>query len=165
MRNRRSLLGLVVALLTAAIVWWTQGDGATPEARPGDTPSVEAPSPTEAEAPSPTQAPTGTTGEEGPDPDSGLPVVQEASLPPEAHETLALIDRGGPFPYEEDGTTFSNREGILPDHEEGYYKEHTVETPGLDHRGALRIVTGSGGEFYWTDDHYSSFSRIAREGG
>ena len=43
MTNKRSLLGLVLALLTAAVLWWTQGDGATPEAQPDDTPSVEVP--------------------------------------------------------------------------------------------------------------------------
>ena len=36
-------------------------------------------------------------------------------------------------------------------------------TPGSDDRGARRIITGSSGEKYWTDDHYASFSRI-REG-
>ena len=43
----------------------------------------------------------------------------------------------------------------------GYYREYTVPTPGVDHRGARRIVAG-GDELYWTDDHYSSFSRIRR---
>ena len=42
----------------------------------------------------------------------------------------------------------------------GYYREYTVPTPGVDHRGARRIVAGDDGEeLYWTDDHYSSFSR------
>jgi ribonuclease T1 len=36
-----------------------------------------------------------------------------------------------------------------------------VETPGSDDRGARRIVTGSDGERYYTDDHYESFHRIA----
>jgi len=120
MRNSRSLLGLVIALVTAAVVWWTQGDGVTPDVqpdvRPGDTSSVQAPD----ESPG-----TGGATEEdrggATDPDSGLPVVREADLPPEAHETITLIDRGGPFPYEEDGTTFSNREGVLPDRAHGYY--------------------------------------------
>lgn len=96
------------------------------------------------------------------DPGSGLPVVALADLPPEAAETLAIIDEGGPFPHDEDDGVFGNFEGILPDEERGYYREYTVETPGLDHRGARRIVAGSGGERYWTDDHYSSFSRIVR---
>jgi ribonuclease T1 len=51
---------------------------------------------------------------------------------------------------------------LLPAQGEGYYKEYTVETPGSPDRGARRIVAGSGGEFYYTDDHYRSFRRIAR---
>ena len=35
-------------------------------------------------------------------------------------------------------------------------------TPGSSDRGARRIITGDGGEFYWTEDHYASFERIAR---
>ena len=92
----------------------------------------------------------------------GLPVVQVADLPPEARATLLLIDAGGPFPYGQDGAVFQNREGLLPDRAEGHYREYTVPTPGVDGRGARRIVTGEGGELYWTDDHYGSFSRIER---
>ncbi len=96
------------------------------------------------------------------DPASGLPWVEEADLPAAARDTLALIDAGGPFPYEEDDRTFFNREGLLPERAEGHYREYTVETPGEDDRGARRIVTGADGEYYWTPDHYASFERIAR---
>lgn len=100
------------------------------------------------------------------DPESGLDWVDVRDLPAEAHDTLALIDAGGPFPYDKDGSTFGNFEGILPEQDRGYYREYTVETPGLDHRGPLRIVTGDedGGdvEYYWTEDHYESFERIRR---
>ena len=98
----------------------------------------------------------------GVDPDSGLPYVDEASLPAEAGDVLERIDDGGPFKYpDDDGGTFGNREDLLPDQPYGYYREYTVETaPGV--RGPLRIVTGDGGEYYWTDDHYDSFSRIER---
>ena len=97
------------------------------------------------------------------DADSGLPIIGEDQLPVAARQTLQLIDAGGPFPYEEDGSTFSNREGILPDEAEGFYREYTVRTPGEDDRGARRIVTGAEDTiFYYTDDHYSSFSRIQR---
>ena len=68
----------------------------------------------------------------------------------------------GPFPEDRDGVTFENREELLPDQPRGYYREYTVPTPGSDDRGARRIVVGEGGELYWTADHYSSFSRIAR---
>ncbi|MDO9454742.1 ribonuclease domain-containing protein [Nocardioides sp.] len=96
------------------------------------------------------------------DPDSGLPVVALAVLPVEAADTVDLIDSDGPFPYDEDGSTFGNFEGILPDHERGYYAEYTVDTPGSGDRGARRIVAGDEGELYWTEDHYDSFERIAR---
>ncbi len=91
-----------------------------------------------------------------------LPVVAYADLPPEAHATIRLIEQDGPFPYRQDGATFQNRERLLPRHPEGYYREYTVETPGASNRGARRIVTGSSGEMYYTDDHYDSFREIAR---
>ena len=75
-------------------------------------------------------------------------------------KTLALIDAGGPFPYRQDGTVFSNREHLLPAEAFGYYHEYTVPTPGSHDRGARRIVTGSQSEAYYTDDHYRSFWRI-----
>ena len=96
------------------------------------------------------------------DPESGLPYVAEADLPPEAGETLELIDAGGPFPDDRDGVIFENRERILPAEQRGYYHEYTVPTPGSDDRGARRIVTGDEGQYYWTEDHYASFERIDR---
>ncbi|QSR26077.1 ribonuclease [Nocardioides aromaticivorans] len=102
-------------------------------------------------------------GAEGGADEDGIPYVDLADLPPEAADTVGLIDAGGPFPYPgKDGSTFGNFEGVLPDRERGYYAEYTVETPGLDHRGARRIIAGDGGELYWTEDHYESFERIRR---
>ena len=75
-------------------------------------------------------------------------------------KTLARIDAGGPFPYRQDGTVFSNREHLLPAEAHGYYHEYTVPTPGSADRGARRIVMGNQGEAYYTDDHYRSFWRI-----
>lgn len=87
-----------------------------------------------------------------------------SALPPEARQTLKLIQEGGPFPYEKDGTVFGNREGKLPRQKRGYYTEYTVRTPGVSHRGARRIVAGGPRErlieFYYTDDHYQSFRKI-----
>lgn len=87
-----------------------------------------------------------------------------AFLPAEAHATLALIDRGGPFPHRQDGSVFQNRERLLPRQPRGHYREYTVDTPGLDHRGARRIVTGGDppAEWYYTADHYRSFRRFER---
>lgn len=96
------------------------------------------------------------------------PSVALQDLPQEARETFALIQQGGPFPYRRDGTVFRNFERRLPERPRGYYREYTVATPGLNHRGARRIVAGAGehrdvrtsGEYYYTDDHYNSFRRI-----
>ena len=77
--------------------------------------------------------------------------------------TIALIQQGGPFPYpNKDGTTFYNREGRLPTQSQGYYREYTVPTPGVSHRGARRIVTGGNPPtvYYLTVDHYDSFQRL-----
>ncbi|MCZ9355237.1 ribonuclease domain-containing protein [Streptomyces mutabilis] len=82
-------------------------------------------------------------------------------LPSQAHDTLDLIEQGGPYPFEQDGTVFQNREGILPSRSTGYYHEYTVITPGSDTRGARRIVTGEDyQEDYYTADHYASFDLV-----
>lgn len=97
---------------------------------------------------------------------AGIPPVALAELPREAHTVMRLIRQGGPFPYDKDGTVFFNRERLLPAQKRGYYREYTVPTPGLRHRGARRIVCG-GWEpavpdaCYYTADHYASFRRIA----
>jgi ribonuclease T1 len=94
------------------------------------------------------------------DPAAPLGAVAVAQLPPEARATLRLIDQGGPFPYTRDGIEFKNRERLLPRRGRGYYREYTVKTPGISHRGARRIVCGEPRECYYSDDHYRSFKRI-----
>ncbi|MFM7532189.1 MAG: ribonuclease domain-containing protein [Rubrivivax sp.] len=93
--------------------------------------------------------------------------VALAALPSEARSTHRLILAGGPFPYEKDGTTFFNRERLLPARPRGFYREYTVRTPGSRDRGARRLVCG--GEpptkpevCYYTADHYASFSRVVQ---
>lgn len=108
------------------------------------------------------------------------PEIRLQELPPEAQHTLQLIRRGGPYPHDRDGSVFGNYEQLLPAAPRGHYREYTVRTPGLGHRGARRIVVGcerqrpatpppsvlrlahcrDGGEFYYTADHYRSFRRI-----
>ena len=87
--------------------------------------------------------------------------VAAAELPPEARHTLALIKAGGPFPYPRDGIVFGNYEKRLPIKPRGYYYEYTVKSPGRSDRGPRRIVSGQRAEYYYTDDHYRSFRRIA----
>ncbi|GIH04970.1 hypothetical protein Rhe02_30370 [Rhizocola hellebori] len=95
-------------------------------------------------------------------PVSGLPTVMAGDLPKEVAATLVLIDKGGPFPYDKDGSTFANQERLLPQRERGYYKEYTVPTPGSRDRGARRLVVGSKGDVYYTADHYESFRQVLR---
>lgn len=113
-----------------------------------------------------TLAPDGGPGQ--PPADRGTPAADRAAalgLPAEAIATLDLILAGGPFPYRQDGTTFQNRERLLPDRPRGHYREYTVPTPGARDRGARRFVTGGDPPevFYYTQDHYRSFRRIEIE--
>lgn len=71
--------------------------------------------------------------------------------------TLGLIEVGGPFPYERDGAVFENRERRLPKQQRGHYREYTVPTEGVKHRGARRVVRGAHAETYYTRDHYETF--------
>ena len=90
-----------------------------------------------------------------------IPAISTDQLPPEALITIKNIKNGGPFPFpNHDGTTFSNREEMLPSKPLSYYKEYTVPTPGIHSRGAQRIVTGESGEMYYTPDHYNTFERV-----
>jgi len=93
-------------------------------------------------------------------PPAEIAAIETTQLPTEARATVALIRKGGPFPYAKDGAVFGNREGQLPRQKRGYYKEYTVKTPGERTRGARRIITGAGGELYYTEDHYNHFRRI-----
>lgn len=134
-RTAQAVSAVVVALLVVA-TWWLQDRG-------GDDGSAAS------DRPSPSY--------------TAIQDVDLADLPPEAAETVELIDAGGPFPYPgKDGSTFGNFEGLLPERPRGYYKEYTVPTPGEDDRGARRIIAGDDGELYWTGDHYASFARIRR---
>jgi ribonuclease T1 len=89
-----------------------------------------------------------------------VPTMAKVALPREGQMTLELIKQGGPFPFAKDGTVFNNREMRLPAKPRGYYHEYTVPTPGRRGRGARRIIAGSNGEFYYTDDHYRKFRLI-----
>jgi guanyl-specific ribonuclease Sa len=107
----------------------------------------------------------GVAAEAAPTGDAARASRYPGFLPPEAVATLEQIERGGPFPYDRDGSVFQNRERRLPDQPRGYYREYTVETPGARDRGARRIVTGGQPPevYYYTDDHYRSFRRLEIE--
>lgn len=127
---------------------------ASPTATDVSPPTATArPAPTATKPPKPTPSPTSKVRAGPP----GIPTITLNELPPEARDTLALIEDGGPFPFARDGITFQNRERLLPSKPRGYYREYTVITPGESDRGARRIIAGENGELYYTADHYESF--------
>lgn len=145
----RRLFALVVsALLVAILLGCTGGTGSTvPITGATDVPIVASATADSVFAPQPPADWAGGT-------------VDTDDLPAEAVQTLALIGMGGPYPYDQDGSTFQNREGLLPDRAMGFYREYTVETPGSSHRGARRLVVGNDTDVYYTDDHYDSFKFV-----
>lgn len=165
---RRSPFTLLAVLFVALVFWWWQ-TGDDPGASPSSEPDVVRTSvPSTDRGPTtigPVEEPSPGRGQQAPPEQGGdaLPTVRLADLPPEAAEVVTLIDAGGPYAHpDKDGSRFGNYEELLPIRPRGYYREYTVPTPGLDHRGGRRLVTGGAGELYWTDDHYSSFARVLR---
>lgn len=132
---------LAIALLLAWRSW------------PHDATKGTAPPDASAHAPVQSEYPTASPRRSLPD----APVP--SFLPNEARDTIALIQRGGPFIHPQDGGVFGNREGHLPRKPHRWYHEYTVETPGLTHRGTRRIITGGNPPqaWYYTSDHYDSF--------
>lgn len=108
-------------------------------------------------------APAAVSARQAPD-TAANPPISLAELPSQGRATYALIHEGGPFPYDKDGSVFGNRERLLPLKKRGYYREYTVRTPGVRHRGARRIVCGGAPRTpdacYYTSDHYASFREI-----
>ncbi len=145
MRALKPLL-LLVVLVFAALLWNRRAPEPAPSEMGHAQPQVTAPAADTA----PHSLPQGAA--------NTLPPF----LPPEAADTLARIVRGGPFEHRQDGVVFQNREGRLPSMPEGYYHEYTVDTPGLDYRGARRIITGGTPPraYYYTDDHYRTFRQF-----
>ena len=75
--------------------------------------------------------------------------------------TMRRIDAGTQLErFRNDGSTFQNRERLLPNKERGYYKEYVHQTPKLGGPGPQRVVTGQQGEAYYTFDHYKTFRKI-----
>lgn len=173
----RLLLRLVFLLAMAAAVVWGggglfgrsgDGGGSGEDGHPKPPPATGSDGSSSAD-PRPRGPASSTAGAPGA---SGLPRCVEGELTAEAHDVIETITDGGEFEYPgKDGSTFGNREGLLPDESSGYYAEYTVPTPGEDDRGARRIVTGGDTtptspdtapeHWYWTDDHYESFCEFS----
>jgi guanyl-specific ribonuclease Sa len=79
----------------------------------------------------------------------------------EVGPTLERIESGVTYPHRNDGSRFENRAETLPvKANEDYYTEYVHPTPGVDHAGEQRVVTGNEGEVYYTSDHYKNFVRL-----
>lgn len=151
-----TLVGAVVLVILAVLL--TRGGDAGPSGTTGALPTRTSTS-AGSSAGSSAGGSAGSTGSI--DPVSRLRWIEESALDAKARDTLAAIRAGGPYRYpRNDGVTYRNANGVLPPEASGYYKEFTVVTPGASTRGARRIISGSGGEFYLTLDHYDSFRRI-----
>jgi len=160
-RSRSKLVafaGLVIAVVVLVVAM--VGGGALTSPAPGSSTQTTTPVPG-AVPTSPDAVPGRTTAaaSAGANP-STLPSINASQLPKEARQTLDLIAKGGPYPYDRDGVNFGNFEGMLPKKPGGFYKEYTVPTPGESDRGARRIIVGKDAAKYFTPDHYESFKFI-----
>ena len=80
--------------------------------------------------------------------------------PTDIQLTINRIQSGGTYPHRNDGTAFRNDDGLLPAQPYGYYTEYVHPTLGIRHAGPQRVVTGKGGEVYYTPNHYGRFIRV-----
>ena len=184
--KKKTLAAQVIGLLCAAIAVWTginvsndSGDS-TASSTSAASNAARLSTPSASASPSSSRASGGSgsgksggsgstaggSGGSGGSGSSGLPSCPLNSLPTEADEVAHDILAGGPFDHpDEDGSHFGNYQRILPRKNSNFYREYTVETPGVGHRGARRIVVGGGSDtdpdvWYYTDDHYESFCEI-----
>ena len=181
--KKKTLAAQVIGLLCAAIAVWTginasndSGDSAASSTSAASN-AARLSTPSASASPSSSRASGGSgsgksggsgsaAGGSGGSGSSGLPSCPLNSLPTEADEVAHDILAGGPFDHpDEDGSHFGNYQRILPRKNSNFYREYTVETPGVGHRGARRIVVGGGSDtdpdvWYYTDDHYESFCEI-----
>ena len=150
----KSLITILGALAVAAVGTYLglDGIGGGSTTAPG-TPAVKAKASTV----------ISTTSSATPDRADTCPVRE---LPVEVEDTIADISDGAPYAHGEfDNRHFGNYERVLPKEKSSYYREFTVDTPGVNHRGERRIVVGGGTAtdpevWYYTDDHYESFCFI-----
>ena len=171
--KKKTLAAQVIGLLCAAIAVWTginvsnDSGNSTASSTSAASNAARLSTPSTSASPSSSRASGGSgSGKSGGSGGSGLPSCPLNSLPTEADEVAHDILAGGPFDHpDEDGSHFGNYQRILPRKNSNFYREYTVETPGVGHRGARRIVVGGGSDtdpdvWYYTDDHYESFCEI-----
>ncbi len=90
-------------------------------------------------------------------------------IPEKVLKVLAYVDeKSEPMPGYEGGRNFGNFEKLLPQEDDKgrriKYREWDVNPlkQGVN-RGAERLITGSDGSAYYTDDHYKTFKKIRKK--
>ena len=63
------------------------------------------------------------------------------------------------------GDRFGNREGLLPKEKGRTYTECDLNTNDASSRGAERLVFSNDGLYFYTEDHYETFTEIWVEDG
>ena len=63
------------------------------------------------------------------------------------------------------GDRFGNREGLLPKASGRTYTECDLNTDGASSRGAERLIFSNDGLYFYTEDHYESFTEVWVEDG
>ena len=58
------------------------------------------------------------------------------------------------------GDTFGNWEGLLPESNSRNYTECDIDTNGYSSRGSRRLVFSNDGLYFYTADHYETFSEV-----
>lgn len=89
-------------------------------------------------------------------------------LPPNyitKNEAQALGWEGGSVEKYKEGAAiggdyFGNREGLLPAADGRSYTECDIDTHGYSSRGSRRLVFSNDGLYFYTSDHYESFSEV-----
>ncbi|MBP5766976.1 MAG: hypothetical protein J6X47_08315 [Clostridia bacterium] len=156
----------------------TQAPTATPTQAPTNTPT---PAPTATPTPEPTEPPTATPTEVPAATPTAPPIDENGSyfdrdnvalyiktygkLPPNfitKQEARNLGWKSGNVQKYAPGKaiggdTFQNKEGILPKTSGVIYKECDIDTNGKKDRGSKRIVFGSDGRIFYTEDHYNTY--------
>ncbi|HEU5366644.1 MAG TPA: ribonuclease domain-containing protein [Hanamia sp.] len=92
--------------------------------------------------------------------------TSDVQIPQKVYDVLKYIKANHhPMPGYVGGSVFSNREKILPQEDNAgnpiQYQEWDVN-PKIQgqNRGTERIVTGSDGRSWYTNDHYQTFTEI-----
>lgn len=58
------------------------------------------------------------------------------------------------------GDSFGNKEGLLPQADGRSYTECDIDTDGYESRGSRRLVFSNDGLYFYTSDHYETFSEV-----